>query len=78
MSIFSVFETFTRFRDFVHEERGFEHREGVIRDQRQKTNQNMYKKVKNKFHSNFALAEPYTSSMWNCIVHLFVCARFSQ
>ncbi len=60
MSIFSVFETFTRFRDFVHEERGFEHREGVIRDQRQKTNQNMYKKVKNKFHLNFALAEPYT------------------
>ena len=55
----SVFETFMVFWVFLQEERGFGRQEGVIRDQRQKTNQNMYKKVKNKFHSNFALAEPY-------------------
>jgi hypothetical protein len=59
MSVFSVFETFTVYWIFLHEERGFEGREGDIRDHRKKTNQNMYKKVKNKFHLNFALAEPY-------------------
>jgi hypothetical protein len=62
MSVFSVFETFTVYWIFLHEERGFEGREGDIRDHRKKTNQNMYKKVKNKFHLNFALAEPYNVS----------------
>ncbi len=60
----SVFEVFTVFWPFLHEERGFERRGGAIRDQRQKMNQNMYKKVKNKFHLNFALAEPYIQIPW--------------
>ena len=47
MSIFSVFEVFRVFWIFLHEEKGFERREGVIRDQREKTNQNMCEKTKN-------------------------------
>jgi hypothetical protein len=47
---------------FLREQRGFEHREDVICDQRQKMNQNMHRKVENKFHSNFALAEPYNET----------------
>ena len=59
MSIFSVSETLVAFWVFLHEERDFKHFEGVIRDQRHKTNQNMYEKDQKRIHSSFALAEPY-------------------
>ena len=51
MSNFSDFSVLRVFWIFLHKEKGFERREGVIRDQREKTNQNMYKKKQQK---NFA------------------------
>jgi hypothetical protein len=57
MSIFSVFQAHDSL-SFLCEERNFKHFEGVIRDQRHTTNQNMYEKGQKRFHLNFALAEP--------------------
>jgi len=73
MGKFGFFQLFSVFWDFVHKKTSFKDRKGDIRNQRETTNQNMYKKSRKQNSLEFCI----TCILQNAIVN-FIFAMESM